>query len=146
MPTILVVNGPNLNLLGKREPDVYGKRTLSEINDSLSRLAGELDLDLIFFQSNGEGEIIDFIQSEAPKAAGMIINPGALTHYSYAIRDAIVATSVETVEVHVSNVFKREEFRHKSVLAPVCKGFLAGFGFYGYAMALSYFADTKQHG
>ena len=143
MARILIVNGPNLNLLGKREPEIYGKQTLDEINSHLKRLGTELKLELEFFQSNSEGEIVDFIQREGEKSDGMIINPGAFTHYSYAIRDAIVAVGIETVEVHLSNVHGREEFRRQSVIAPVCRAFLCGFGQYGYALALSYFADIK---
>jgi 3-dehydroquinate dehydratase-2 len=144
MSEILVVNGPNLNLLGKREPEVYGTETLEELNERLKSLADELGLKLVFFQSNSEGEIIDFLHKEGFEASGLIINPGALTHYSYALRDAILAVPIEAVEVHISNVYSRDEFRHKSVIAPVCTGHLVGFGFYGYAMALSYFADTMK--
>lgn len=144
MARILIVNGPNLNMLGKREPEVYGNKTLSEINQRLEQLGRDLGLDLVFFQSNGEGEIIDFIQEEGPKADGIIINPGAFTHYSYAIRDAILAVGTDTIEVHMTNVFKREEFRHRSVIAPVCRGFVGGFGSYGYAMALSYLSDRGR--
>lgn len=144
MSRILVVNGPNLNLLGKREPQVYGTSSLDELNKRLADMAGELKIELAFFQSNHEGEIIDFIHREAPDADGMLINPGALTHYSYALRDAIASVNIEAIEVHMSNIYGREEFRRKSVIAPVCQGTLAGFGFYGYAMALSYFADTSK--
>jgi len=141
---VLVVNGPNLNLLGKREPKYYGKQSIEELNRKLSELAQKLKIEVIFFQSNYEGEIIDFIHREGFQANGMIINPGAFTHYSYALRDAISSVGIETVEVHLSNIFAREEFRHKSVIAPVCVGQLAGFGYYGYAMALSYFADNSK--
>lgn len=144
MPKILVVNGPNMNLLGKREPEIYGSATLAELNGRLAELAGEINVELKFFQSNSESELIDFIHAEGPSALGMIINPGALTHYSYSLRDAITAVGVETVEVHMSNIYAREDFRHKSVLAPVVQGHLVGFGYYGYAMALSYFADTTS--
>ena len=142
MPKILVVNGPNMNLLGKREPEIYGKDSLDDLNSRLSELAAELKIEIDFFQSNAESEIIDYIQKEGFDATGLIINPGALTHYSYALRDAIVAVDIETIEVHMSNIYAREEFRHKSVIAAICRGHLVGFGFYGYAMALSYFADT----
>ncbi len=142
MSKILVLNGPNLNLLGKREPEIYGTKTADELNGRLSALAAEIGLSLEFFQSNSEGALIDFIQARGAEAKGMIINAAALTHYSYALRDAIAAFSIETVEVHLSNVYAREEFRHHSVIAPVCKGQIVGFGFYGYAMALSYFSDT----
>ena len=143
MPKILVVNGPNLNLLGKREPEVYGTQSLDELNRSLGDLASELKVELKFFQSNSEAELIDFIQTEGFEADGLIINPGAFTHYSYALRDAIAAVDIEAVEVHLSNLYAREEFRQKSVIAGVCTGYLAGFGLYSYVMALSYFADTS---
>jgi len=144
MPRILVVNGPNLNLLGKREPEVYGTETLDELNGKLADMAKELGVKVSFFQSNSESEIIDYLHKEGFDANGLIINPGALTHYSYALRDAIAAVEIEAVEVHMSNIYAREEFRRKSVMAPVCTGHLVGFGFYGYAMALSYFADSLK--
>jgi len=144
MPRILVVNGPNLNLLGKREPEVYGTETLDELNGKLADMAKELRVEVSFFQSNSESDIIDYLHTEGFDADGLIINPGALTHYSYALRDAIAAVNIEAIEVHMSNIYAREEFRHKSVIAPVCTGHLVGFGFYGYAMALSYFADTLK--
>ena len=144
MPRILVVNGPNLNLLGKREPEVYGTETLDELNGKLADMAKELGVEVSFFQSNSESEIIDYLHKEGFDADGLIINPGALTHYSYALRDAIAAVEIEAVEVHMSNIYAREEFRRKSVMAPVCTGHLVGFGFYGYAMALSYFADSLK--
>lgn len=141
MAAILIVNGPNLNLLGKREPEIYGSEPLEELNRRLATLARDLGLEVRFFQSNSEGDIIDFIHRESESASGMIINPGALTHYSYALREAIAAVRIETIEVHLSNVYAREEFRHNSVIAAVCRGQISGFGLYGYAMALSYFAD-----
>ena len=144
MPRILVVNGPNLNLLGKREPEVYGTETLDELNGKLADMARGLGIKVSFFQSNSEGEIIDYLHKEGFDADGLIINPGAFTHYSYALRDAIAAVEIEAVEVHMSNIYAREEFRRKSVMAPVCTGHLVGFGFYGYAMALSYFADSLK--
>lgn len=138
---ILVVHGPNLNLLGKREPDVYGHQSLEDLNARLQELADDLGMSLEFFQSNSEGELIDFIHTQSVDADGMIINPGAYTHYSIALRDAISSVGLDTVEVHISNIHAREEFRAKSVIAPVCIGQITGFGFYGYALALSYFAD-----
>jgi 3-dehydroquinate dehydratase-2 len=144
MPRILVVNGPNLNLLGKREPEVYGTETLDELNGKLADMAKELSVEVSFFQSNSVSKIIDYLHKEGFDADGLIINPGALTHYSYALSDAIAAVDIEAVEVHMSNIYAREEFRRKSVIAPVCTGHLVGFGFYGYAMALSYFADSLK--
>lgn len=144
MSRILVINGPNLNLLGTREPELYGTETLDEMNGRLAELAKEIKLEVRFFQSNHEGEIIDILHRERDKADGVLINPGALTHYSYALRDAILAIGVETVEVHLSNLFARDDFRQKSVIAPVCRGQVCGFGFYGYAMALSYFSDMLE--
>jgi 3-dehydroquinate dehydratase-2 len=143
MPRILVVNGPNLNLVGTREPEIYGSVPFEELNQRLTKLAADLKLELMFFQSNHEGALIDFVQKEASSAQGMILNAGALTHYSYALRDVISAVGIETVEVHMSNIHAREEFRRLSVIAPVCQGQITGFGFYGYAMALSFFADTS---
>lgn len=144
MAKILIVNGPNLNLLGSREPDIYGDLTLEQINDELTTLAKELDLEVEFFQSNSEGALIDFLHSQGPEADGLIINPGAYTHYSIAIRDAIVALDLPAIEVHLSNTQAREKFRRKSVIAPVCKGVLTGFGSFGYAMALSYFGGLNE--
>jgi 3-dehydroquinate dehydratase-2 len=146
MAKILVVNGPNLNLLGKREPEIYGTQTLDELNQRLLDVARDLGLELVFHQSNSEAEIIDFLHEEGFKADGLIINPGALTHYGYSLRDAIAAVGIDAVEVHLSNIYQREEFRHKSVIAAVCTGHLVGFGPYGYAMALSYFADCTKEG
>ncbi len=144
MPRILVVNGPNLNLVGTREPEVYGSVRFEELNSRLSALAADLNLEISFFQSNHEGALIDYIQKEGPSAHGMILNGGALTHYSYALRDVITAVGILTIEVHMSNIHAREDFRRNSVTAPACQGQISGFGFYGYAMALSFFADTSQ--
>lgn len=133
---ILLIHGPNLNMLGTREVDVYGEETLGTINEDCLQLANELGIELEIHQSNSEGEIIDLIQASAKTAKGIVINPGAYTHYSYAIRDAIVAVKLPTVEVHLSNVYSREDFRHKSVIAPVACGQIAGFGANSYLLGI----------
>ncbi len=131
-----VINGPNLNLLGRREPDVYGATTLAEINLALEQVATELGVSLVFVQSNSEGALVDAVQQAADSSDGIIINPAAYTHTSVAIRDAIAAVALPTVEVHLSNVYSREEFRHKSLIAPVVVAQIAGFGPKGYELAL----------
>ena len=133
---ISVINGPNLNLLGKREPGIYGATTLAGINENLVKVAETLGVTLEFFQSNHEGAIVDAIQQAMGDCDGIIINPAAYTHTSVAIRDAIAAVGIPTVEVHLSNVYSREEFRHKSLTAPVVLGQIAGFGAAGYELAL----------
>ena len=144
---ISVINGPNLNLLGEREPNIYGGDTLQSINEEIAKKAAEMGHELTFFQSNGEGEIIDRLHAARLDCAGVILNAGAYTHYSYAIRDAIAAIKIPVIEVHLSNVDSREEFRKESVIAPVCKGSISGFGKYSYALALSaldyYFGENK---
>ncbi|MFC1501008.1 type II 3-dehydroquinate dehydratase [Elusimicrobiota bacterium] len=136
MTKILVVNGPNLNLLGQREPDIYGNITLNDIEAQMSALAKELKVELEFFQSDSEGEIVEKIGKSSKNFQHIIINPAAYTHTSVAIRDAIVAAGLPTIEVHISNIYGREEFRHKSLIAPVCKGQISGFGLNGYLFAL----------
>lgn len=133
---ILVINGPNLNLLGTREPTIYGKDTLASISDEIRQHAQKLGVEVEFFQSNCEGEIIDALHSARENADGVILNAGAYTHYSIAIRDAISAIERPVVEVHLSNVHAREEFRKNSVIAPVCKGTISGFGKESYILAL----------
>ena len=140
MSKIVVVNGPNLNLLGKREPEIYGTKTLADLNDVVRARAAELHLQVALFQSNSEGEIIDFLQKEAPDAAGVIINPGAFSHYSLALYDCLQALALPVVEVHISNIHAREEFRSRSVTARAARGVITGFGFTGYEMALEYLA------
>jgi 3-dehydroquinate dehydratase-2 len=135
---VLLLNGPNLNLLGTREPGVYGNSTLAEIVADVEKLAGEADspLRIEHVQSNHEGVLVDAIQTLGPSAVGIIINPAALTHYSIALRDALAAVGTPTIEVHLSNIHAREEFRHNSVVAPVVLGQIAGFGPDGYRLAL----------
>lgn len=133
---ILVINGPNLNMLGKREPDIYGTLTLDDINKNLYEYSFSLSANIEIYQSNCEGEIVSKIQSALNKADGIIINPGAYTHSSIAIRDALSAVNLPAIEVHLSNIYKREEFRHHSYIAPVCVGQICGFGAQGYKLAL----------
>jgi len=133
---VLVINGPNLNRLGLREPEIYGSFTLADLERALKKEGEVLGIELDFFQSNSEGAIVDTIQQARGRYDGIIINPGAYTHYSIAIRDAIAGEGIPTVEVHISNIYKREEFRHHSVIAPVAIGQISGFGIYGYIMAL----------
>jgi len=131
---VLVINGPNLNLLGERKPEIYGSLTLNEINKYIEDYFKKTKIS--FFQSNHEGEIIDEIHSASQKYIGIVLNAGAFTHYSYAIRDAVEAISIPVVEVHISNIAKREDFRNQSVLTPVCWGSICGFGKYGYVLAV----------
>jgi 3-dehydroquinate dehydratase-2 len=133
---ILLVNGPNLNLLGAREPGIYGTTTLAEIEEAVSRRARELGHDTIALQSNSEGEIIDFLQANAKDAGAIIINPGALTHYGIGLRDCLASLSIPAVEVHLSNIYAREDFRKTSVTAPVCRGVISGLGPQSYLLAL----------
>jgi 3-dehydroquinate dehydratase-2 len=136
MKKILVINGPNINMLGKREPKIYGDITLTDIEEQVSSLAKELKLELEFFQSNHEGDIVDKIQKAFNNTFGIIINPAAFTHTSVAIRDALAAVAIPTIEVHVSNIYAREDFRHKSYIAPIALGQISGFGINGYLFAL----------
>lgn len=133
---IFIINGPNLNMLGKREPEIYGADTLASINAELKELCDSIGVEPEFYQSNCEGELIDIIHSAREKADGIVLNAGAYTHYSIAIRDAISACEKPCVEVHLSNVHKREEFRHKSVISAVCEGVICGFGKDSYRLAI----------
>lgn len=144
---ILIIHGPNLNLLGLRETDIYGANTLDEINNSLKELAKELNIELVIRQTNHEGEIVDLIQS-SKDCSGILINPAAFTHTSVAIRDAIAAVNLPAVEVHLSNIYKREDFRKTSLISPVATGQISGFGPYSYLLglrALFYILNAKKH-
>ena len=137
MHRVLVVNGPNLNLLGAREPEVYGTETLADIEARLrARARAWSGLELVFFQSNSEGALIDWVQAHAPGAAGVILNPGGLAHTSVALRDAVAAFGTPTIEVHLSNIHAREPFRRRSLVAGACVGCVCGLGSFGYEVAL----------
>ncbi len=133
---ILVIHGPNLNMLGKRDKSIYGGKTLDQINALLKKEAKTLNVELLIFQSNHEGALVDFIQEQAPSAQGIVINPGALTHYGFSLRDALADSQLPIIEVHLSNIYCREEWRTKSVIAPVAKGQISGLGWRGYIAAL----------
>jgi len=136
--TILLINGPNLNTLGTRQPEIYGSVTLPEIEAMVIEKANELNMTVKPFQSNHEGAIVDFVQAEYRRAAGIIINPGALTHYGYALRDCLAALEMPIIEVHISNLQKREEWRRRSVLTEVCTGLISGLGVSGYLLAVEF--------
>lgn len=144
MKKILIINGPNLNMLGVREPGVYGTENLETLYEKIRKKAELLKCSVEFFQSNSEGAIIDAIHSAFGRCDGIVINPGAYTHYSYAVRDAVASVNIPTVEVHISNVHKREEFRHKSVTAPVCVGQICGLGTNGYLYALEELVNGQK--
>ena len=133
---VLVVHGPNLNLLGRREPDTYGEQTLAQIDEMIASHAGEADIEVKFVQSNIEGELVDAIQQAAQWADAIIINPAAYTHTSVALHDALAAVDIPAVEVHLSNIYAREEFRHRSLTVAACRGQISGFGAWGYVLAL----------
>ncbi len=135
---IMIIHGPNLNLLGEREPDVYGNISLNQINEQLENLAGSLNVQLVFFQSNHEGEIIDFMHQHRKDCDGIVINPAALTHYSYALRDAIKAVNLSCVEVHLSDVHSREPFRRISVIQDNCIKQISGLGLQSYLQGLEF--------
>ncbi len=135
--TIHILNGPNLNLLGTREPEIYGSTTLASIEDACRAFCQAHDADVVFRQSNEEGELVNWIQEAAVKSDGLILNAGAYTHTSVALHDAIKASGIKTIEVHLSNIFQREEFRHHSFISPVATGMICGFGAHGYELAIS---------
>ena len=148
-PTILILNGPNLNLLGTREPDVYGQETIADIEASCVKTGTSLGLGVDFRQSNGEGDLVDAIQDARGHAAGIIINAGGLTHTSVAILDALLAVGLPVVEVHLSNIHRREEFRHHSFVSKAARGMICGFGGHGYELALEAMArliDKQKRG
>ena len=141
MKKVIIINGPNLNLLGKREEKIYGNKNFGLIMDELNTLAkGRIELD--YFQSNHEGEIIDQVHKNIGKADYIVINPGAFTHYSYGIYDAIISSRIPTIEVHISNIFGREDWRSKSVISPGVKGIISGFGTDVYRMAIQHILNT----
>ncbi len=136
MARYLVIHGPNLNRLGLRDPALYGSQTLDEVNGLIAERAAALGVEVAFFQGNSEGAIIDYVQAEAGGADGIVINPGAYGHYSYAIHDALLDAGRPIAEVHLSNVFARDEWRRRSVISPIARGVVSGFGWRGYTAAL----------
>ena len=140
-PKVLVIHGPNLNMLGKREPEIYGKTTLADINSDLENLGTTLGISVETFQSNHEGVIVEKIQEAAATQKGIIINPAAYTHTSIAIRDALLALDIPIIEIHISNIYKREPFRHKSLISDVVTAQIAGLGIKGYTVALKALAE-----
>lgn len=145
MSKFLVINGVNLNMLGVREPDIYGSNTLDGLMSQIKAKADMLGVEVDFYQSNYEGDICTKIQEAIGVYDGIIINPGAFTHYSYAIRDALGSVKLPTIEVHISNIHKREEFRHTSVTVPECIGQICGLGFKGYELALEALCDEVKN-
>lgn len=140
---VLVLNGPNLNLLGKRDKSIYGTKSLQDINTAIADRAKQLGIEVAFSQSNSEGTLIDTVQAEAPNAHAIIINPGALTHYGLSLRDALQDTGLPVIEVHLSNIHAREDWRSRSVIAPVARGQISGLGWRGYIAALEILAADR---
>ncbi len=136
MPTFLILNGPNINFLGRRNSGFYGARTLPEINEEVKRVAKSLGVDVLFYQSNSEGQLIDYIQQQWGHINGIVVNPGALTHYGYSLKDALIDAQVPLIEVHLSNPYARDEWRRHSVIADIARGQIAGFGWRSYTSAL----------
>lgn len=143
MTNLLIVHGPNLNLLGEREPEIYGKMSLKELNESIEKFAAAMKLQTKCFQSNHEGDLIDFIHKNRNWADGIVINPGALTHYSYALRDALAGVNLPAIEVHLSQIYHREEFRKHSVIEDVCDKQIAGFGKESYLRGIEYLVGVN---
>jgi 3-dehydroquinate dehydratase-2 len=141
---ILVIHGPNLNRLGQRDVSIYGEQSLEQINKELEDRAKGLGAELIIFQSNSEGQLIDFLQARSPQADGIIINPAALTHYGYSLRDALADAALPTIEVHLSNIYAREKWRACSVISPVARGQISGLGWQGYLFALDALVGEKK--
>ncbi len=140
MTRILVINGPNLNILGRRNPGIYGVKTLEEVNREVGQKAQSLGVEVAFYQSNVEGEIINCIQENWGRIEGIVINPGALTHYGYSLKDALIDAAVPVVEVHLGNIHAREEWRRRSVIADIARGQIAGFGWRSYTAAIEIIA------
>ena len=141
---ILVIHGPNLNMLGKREKSIYGEKTLQQIDALLKKEARALGVDVVTFQSNHEGALVDFVQEQAGSAHGIIINPGALTHYGFSLLDALVDSKLPVIEVHLSNIHQREEWRANSIIAPVAQGQISGLGWRGYVAAVQILAGKLK--
>ena len=144
MSRILILNGPNLNILGRRSPGIYGSKTLEEINEELTSQAQALGIDVSFYQSNLEGELINCIQENWGNIQGIIINPGALTTYGLSLKDALIDAGVPVIEVHLSNIYAREEYRRHSVIADIARGQIAGFGWRSYTAALDIIAEIAK--
>ena len=141
---ILIINGPNLNMLGKRDSKIYGDKSLEQITSLLGEKARKLGLEIASFQDNSEGKLIDFIQEQSRSSYGIIINPGALTHYGLSLRDALIDSQLPIIEVHLSNIYRREEWRAKSVIAPIAQGQISGLGWKGYIVALEMLASELK--